>query len=73
MRNLGVRDDFFRDLFDFRHDFDHMFNRLLTGTPTKQLTSGHKANGRPRSSRLHLSRTWTGKARSSFVAWRCPA
>jgi HSP20 family protein len=38
MANLSLRDDFFRDLFDFRRDFDHIFNRFLTGTRGSQLT-----------------------------------
>jgi HSP20 family protein len=42
MRGLATRDDFFRDLFDFRRDFDHMFNRFLTGTRGNQLTSGER-------------------------------
>src|ERR1700740_2335474 len=31
MANLSYRDSFFQDLFDFRRDFDHIFNRFLTG------------------------------------------
>ena len=31
MANLIHRDNVFQDLFDFRRDFDQMFNRLLTG------------------------------------------
>lgn len=29
MANLARRESIFNDLFDFRRDFDHMFNRLL--------------------------------------------
>lgn len=31
MANLMNRNTTFEDLFDFRRDFDHMFNRLLSG------------------------------------------
>ena len=31
MANLINRNPMFEDLFDFRRDFDHMFNRLLSG------------------------------------------
>jgi HSP20 family protein len=33
MNNLVPRDSFFQDLFDFRRDFDHMFNRMVSGWP----------------------------------------
>lgn len=33
MTNLVVRDNFFQDLFDFRRDFDQIFNRILLGKP----------------------------------------
>ncbi len=33
MTNLLLRDNFFEDLFDFRRDFDELFNRILTGKP----------------------------------------
>ena len=33
MTNLVPRDSFFQDLFDFRRDFDQMFNRMMTGWP----------------------------------------
>ncbi|HLW81152.1 MAG TPA: Hsp20/alpha crystallin family protein [Candidatus Acidoferrales bacterium] len=33
MTNLVSRNNFFQDLFDFRRDFDQMFNRMLTGGP----------------------------------------
>ena len=34
MTNVGPRDSFFfQDLFDFRRDFDHIFNRLVGGSP----------------------------------------
>ncbi|HLV95621.1 MAG TPA: Hsp20/alpha crystallin family protein [Candidatus Acidoferrales bacterium] len=32
MANLSHRERLFQDLFDFRRDFDHMFNRFLTGS-----------------------------------------
>jgi HSP20 family protein len=31
MANLVLRDSLFQDLFDFRRDFDQIFNRVLTG------------------------------------------
>ena len=33
MANLNRRENVFQDLFDFRRDFDQMFNRFLTGSP----------------------------------------
>ncbi|HYA97700.1 MAG TPA: Hsp20/alpha crystallin family protein [Methylomirabilota bacterium] len=33
MTNLMLRDPFFEDLFDFRRDFDKIFNRILTVRP----------------------------------------
>jgi HSP20 family protein len=33
MRNLYTTERLFEDLFDFRRDFDEMFNRILTGKP----------------------------------------
>lgn len=33
MTNVIPRDSFFQDLFDFRRDFDQIFNRLLSGNP----------------------------------------
>jgi HSP20 family protein len=33
MNNLVPRDNFFQDLFDFRRDFDQIFNRMLSGSP----------------------------------------
>jgi HSP20 family protein len=33
MTNLVPRDSFFQDLFDFRRDFDQMFNRMLSDWP----------------------------------------
>jgi HSP20 family protein len=32
MANLSRQENFFQDLFDFRRDFDHMFNRFLSGS-----------------------------------------
>lgn len=34
MTNLIPRDSFFQDLFDFRRDFDQIFNRILLGKPS---------------------------------------
>jgi HSP20 family protein len=33
MNNLALRDSLFQDLFDFRRDFDQIFNRILIGKP----------------------------------------
>jgi hypothetical protein len=33
MTDLVVREDFVRNLFDFRHDFDEIFNWMLTAKP----------------------------------------
>ena len=33
MNNLVPRDSFFQDLFDFRRDFDQIFNRMMNGWP----------------------------------------
>ena len=33
MTNLVPRTSFFQDLFDFRRDFDRIFNRMLSGWP----------------------------------------
>ena len=33
MTNLMLRDNLFQSLFDFRRDFDQIFNRMLGGTP----------------------------------------
>ena len=33
MNNLALRDSLFQDLFDFRRDFDQIFNRILIGRP----------------------------------------
>jgi HSP20 family protein len=33
MTKLVRRNSFFEDLFDFRRDFDHIFNRMLSGWP----------------------------------------
>src|SRR6266571_5094472 len=43
MTNLIPRDHFFQDLFDFRRDFDQIFNRFLSWPSTRgepMLTSG---------------------------------
>jgi HSP20 family protein len=36
MTNLVLRDPFFQDLFDFRRDFDQIFNRMLLDKPVWQ-------------------------------------
>jgi HSP20 family protein len=36
MANLSLRDNLFQDLFDFRRDFDHLFNRFLSGSGGSQ-------------------------------------
>lgn len=33
MTNLANRDNLYRDMFDFRRDFDHIFNRFLGAWP----------------------------------------
>ena len=33
MRNLYTNEKLFEDLFGFRHEFNEMFNRILTGKP----------------------------------------
>jgi HSP20 family protein len=35
MANLANRENIYRDLFDFRRDFDNIFNRFLSGWPTR--------------------------------------
>jgi HSP20 family protein len=35
MANLSNRENIYRDLFDFRRDFDNIFNRFLSGWPTR--------------------------------------
>ena len=35
MMNLANREHLYRDLFDFRRDFDHIFNRFLNAWPTR--------------------------------------
>jgi HSP20 family protein len=36
MTNLVPRDSFFQDLFDFRRDFDQIFNRFLSWPSTRE-------------------------------------
>jgi HSP20 family protein len=36
MTNLVPRSSLFQDLFDFRRDFDQMFNRMLSGWPSTE-------------------------------------
>ena len=36
MTNLVPRDNFFQELFDFRRDFDDIFNKILLGKPVMQ-------------------------------------
>jgi HSP20 family protein len=41
MTNLANRESLYRDLFDFRRDFDHIFNRFLGAWPSRSgLSSG---------------------------------
>lgn len=35
MANLANRESIYRDLFDFRRDFDNIFNRFLSGWPSR--------------------------------------
>jgi len=35
MTHLANRDNLYRDLFDFRRDFDHIFHRLVNGGPIR--------------------------------------
>ena len=35
MANLANRDNLYRDLFDFRRDFDNIFSRFLGGAPNR--------------------------------------
>ena len=44
MANLVPRDRFFRDLFDFRRDFDQIFNQFLS-MPGEQWSSGLQERG----------------------------
>jgi HSP20 family protein len=44
MTNLVPRSSFFQDLFDFRRDFDQIFNRMVSGWPTGETaTTGTSA------------------------------
>jgi HSP20 family molecular chaperone IbpA len=43
MPNLYTYDRFFDELFDFRRDFDEMFNRILTKPGTQELPALKKA------------------------------
>ncbi|MGA8143274.1 MAG: Hsp20/alpha crystallin family protein [Candidatus Acidiferrales bacterium] len=36
MTNLVPRENLFQDLFDFRRDFDQIFNRIVVGNPLMQ-------------------------------------
>jgi len=38
MTGMTLRDPFFEDLFDFRRDFDKIFNRFLTVKPWEEVT-----------------------------------
>lgn len=40
MTNLMNRENLYRDLFDFRRDFDHIFNRFLGSSPGRSTLSG---------------------------------
>ena len=37
MTGMTLRDPFFEDLFDFRRDFDRIFNRILTVKPLEEV------------------------------------
>jgi HSP20 family protein len=37
MTGITLRDPFFEDLFDFRRDFDKIFNQILTGKPWEEV------------------------------------
>lgn len=39
MTSLVPQDSFFQDLFDFRRDFDQIFNRMLSGWPAAESRS----------------------------------
>ncbi|MGB9070531.1 MAG: Hsp20/alpha crystallin family protein [Candidatus Acidiferrales bacterium] len=43
MTNLANRDSLYRDMFDFRREFDHIFNRFLAAWPDRSGTG----NGSP--------------------------
>lgn len=43
MANLSRRENLFQDLFDFRRDFDQMFNRFLTGSPGQPNQGRHES------------------------------
>lgn len=45
MGNLMFRDSLFQNLFDFRRDFDQMFNRFLTAWPGGNQESRHERGG----------------------------
>ena len=42
MTNLVLRDPFFEDLFDFRREFDKIFNRMLTVKPFEKEVASSK-------------------------------
>lgn len=42
MANLSRRENLFQDLFDFRRDFDQMFNRFLSGSPVLSNQGKHE-------------------------------
>ena len=42
MTNLVLRDPFFEDMFDFRREFDKIFNRMLTGKPFEKEVASWK-------------------------------
>ena len=44
MSNLAHRDNLFQNLFDFRRDFDQMFNRFLVAWPGNQEVKGEFGN-----------------------------
>ena len=42
MTNLVLRDPFFEDMFDFRREFDKIFNRMLTVKPFEKEVASRK-------------------------------
>lgn len=44
MTNLASRDNRYQDLFDFRRDFDHIFNRFATAWPNRSSRANDSAS-----------------------------
>jgi HSP20 family protein len=47
VNQLIPSNSFFQDLFDFRRDFDQIFNRILTGGPASEVASTPTGNFSP--------------------------